>query len=298
MSRRRAVRRLVTLAGLAVIVASGGCVTHEGVLRTRVASEFACNEDEVSVRPLGGNSYEASCGENSSTYVCIGPNGNACAPPSAVTCVRETAPRASQGVAAAAPTVATEARPAAPRLEPRPTQVAEFMFGSTRADAAAVCERGGGTLGESTDHGAFRVSECTTLPVTISNLTGPVSLAFCDGVLCGIRLAVDGGDGSDAHWLAAIRALGRALVTRYGPMSPGEMARGCEQEIRAGNLARVRTGECSYRGTVLLIGGDLQLGIAGRDGVLRGGLQYRTSEMMRAVRLQRPDAGMGGAEHL
>lgn len=298
---RSYVRRVCAALGLTAIVLAGGCITHEGVLRTRVASQFGCSEDTVDVRPLGGNSYQAGCGDESSTYVCVGPNGTACGSPAAVTCVLESS-RGGDSAAAQTPAPRAEAatpdRPTVPRHEPRPQEVAEFEFGSTRADAAVVCERGGGTMGESTDQGPFRVSECSRVPVTIANVAGPVHLAFCDGALCAIRLTIDGGDGSDASWLTAVRALGRAIGTRYGPLRAADMPSGCDAEIRAGSLARVRTGECTFRGTVLVVGGDVQLSLSGSGGTIRGALQYRTSEMLRALRARQRDADMVGAEHL
>jgi hypothetical protein len=72
----------LTLA-LTVFASATGCVTMEGIAKTRAANDLRCGEEQIVVTNIGGTSYRATgCGQEA-TYNCIQSSQNTLA------CVRE-----------------------------------------------------------------------------------------------------------------------------------------------------------------------------------------------------------------
>ena len=77
--------RTSVLAVVSWIVLAGCMPDIEGVARTRAAHDFKCNEDDVRLKSIGGDSYEAKGCGYSEVYDCTGGSNMA----DAVTCKPE-----------------------------------------------------------------------------------------------------------------------------------------------------------------------------------------------------------------
>jgi len=192
------------LAALLACVASG-CVTATGIVRERAANEFSCDEENIEVYSIGGNTYRAiGCGKDA-TYTCSKAIEGADLAGNSIPCVHDEGASSNSGQPAA------QGQPPNPtaRLRAPPTGAGGFDFGLGQADAQRLCEQAGHAYGKvSAD-----VASCDGLAANIG-ADGKAQLRFCSAKLCEVSIEVDTGDGQSlAKTVGRFRA---TLAEKYG----------------------------------------------------------------------------------
>ncbi len=200
-------RWLLAIAPAALVV--GACATGSGIVRERAANEFSCDESEVEVEAIGGNSYRATgCGQEA-TYTCRSRYEYTGLSGQSMPCVHDedvaTAVKESGRAAASA-----AAKPALPKAK-EPHGAAGFAFGDGADAVQAACESSGHKYeSTSADH-----ATCDGMPQDIG-VSGHALFRYCAGHLCLVTLVLEPG----AKQLEkSVVSLKTALAAKYG--TPG-----------------------------------------------------------------------------
>jgi hypothetical protein len=195
-----------TLLWAVLVCVASGCITATGVVRERAANEFSCDEGNIEVYSIGGNTYRAvGCGQDA-TYTCAAAVGNANLAGNSIPCVHD------EGASSNSAQPAAQVQPPnqTAKLRAPPTGAGGFDFGLGQADAQRICEQAGHSYAKvSAD-----VANCDGVAANIG-ADGRVELRFCSSKLCEVSIEVDPGDGQ-----SLARTVGRfrgTLAEKYGP---------------------------------------------------------------------------------
>lgn len=190
-------------------------------MRERAANEFGCNEADIKVESIGGNSYRATgCGQEAE-FTCRSRSEYTGASGNSIPCVHDEPAEAHDDTAAprsrAAERGATEhGADGHPAGKKPPAGAGGFAFGAAPDTVQGKCESAGHQY-QSADDG---VGTCDGSPVDLGAPT-TATLQYCEGHLCRISLVLHPEGAKLTDSLAAVE---QALVGKYGPATDNEVA--------------------------------------------------------------------------